>query len=138
MGLGAFLLAIAGAGGVGWIARNVLGTTGWLENTLSPNIETGKATTINANIASYSAGLYAFRSQVLAPSDADIKGIDDFFESYGYNVNRFEKPNLKVRSTFTYIKTKDAVVYSSNLNAAQQMAAMLNDGCKFWVGDIGK
>jgi len=127
---------LTGVSGVSWIAKNVIGTD-WLENIFTPKISTPKNTVVNANFSSYTSNLYHFRIQILAPSDKDIKALDDFFESYGYRVNIFGTPNLKVRGNFTFIKTRDAVVKSSNINAANQLASMLNNGCKFWSNEIG-
>lgn len=128
---------IAGAA-AGQIANSAIGQPfEWLENLFNPAIITSPVPANDNSFAAFVSGQYHFNVQVLAPSDADIQGLDDFFESYGYNVSRFQVPNLKVRGNFTYVKTRDAVVKSSNYLAAQQMAAMLNNGCKFWVGDIG-
>lgn len=129
-------LALAGAGGASWASKNVLGTSDWLRNQFDPNIKTTPTTPISSDISSFTARLYDFRVQVLAPSDGDIKALDDFFEAYGYNVQKFETPNLNVRTNFTFVKTRDAVVYSTNRLAAEQMAAMLNSGTKFWRNKI--
>lgn len=121
-----------------WIERNVIGASGWLQNVVDPVIRDSVVMPSRGDVGAWFSEQYYFGIHLLAPSNEDIKALDDFFESYGYNVSRFMKPNLKVRSTFTYIKTRDAVVYSSNIKAMQQMQAMLNGGTKFWVGEIGK
>mgnify|MGYP006268439055 FL=1 len=133
--LGAGKTALAAAG---WIQNNVIGGEGLVKNFFDPQIQVSPALTINGTAADYASERYCFITQVLAPTDKDIKALDDFFESFGYRVDLFKKPNLALRSTFTYVKTNGAVVYSSNKPAAAQMAAMLNNGCKFWKGDIGK
>lgn len=131
------LAGLLGFGGVNWIAKNVVGSSDWLNQYFDPKISTAPSQPSNASIAAYSSEQYFFRVQVLAPSDNDIKALDDFFESFGYRVDRMQVPNLKVRNTFTYVKTRDAVVYSSNQQASEQLCAMLNNGCKFWVDKIG-
>lgn len=110
----------------------------WLDNLTHPEIIHPNNTSHGSTYSAYATSRYDFRCFVLAPSDDDIKALDDFFESYGYNVSRFQVPKLNVRGTFTFIKTRDAVVSSDNYNASQQMAAMLNNGCKFWTGEIGE
>lgn len=122
----------------GWIERNVVGSSEWLNNYFDPKIKSSAILPTNGDVGQWFSEQYYFGIHLLAPSNEDIKGLDDFFESYGYNVSRFMTPNLKVRGTFTYIKTREAVVYSSNKDAASQMAAMLNGGTKFWAGEIGK
>lgn len=78
-------------------------------------------------------GLYRIGFYVNKPSDEDLTALDDFFDAYGYSVNRYAKPDLCVRRNWTYIKTSNA-----NCRAAvpsegiQQICAMLNNGTTFW------
>lgn len=131
------LIGLLGGGGVSWISRNVLGTQEWLNNKFDPEIKTSPSLSVNGTVSEWFSERYYFGIHLLAPSNKDIQALDDFFEAYGYNVNLFQVPNLKVRGTFTYVKTRDAVVYSTNAQASKQMCAMLNSGTKFWVGEIG-
>jgi len=132
------ILASLGWTAAGWLTSNAIGLSDALSSIVAPKIiDTPNAPSSN-NLSTYVTNGYAFRLQILAPSDRDIQGIDDFFESYGYRVDRFALPNLKVRGSFTFVKTRDAVVYSSVKKASEQMAQMLNSGTKFWVGEIGQ
>lgn len=127
------------AGIVGsWIGANVIGLSDFLGNAVDPKIITPKNSTSYNTFVDYILGNYQFKYYILAPSNEDIKAIDDFFESYGYRVNKFDVPKLNVRDTFTFVKTKDAQVTSSVRQAAEQMTAMLNAGYKFWVTEIGE
>lgn len=120
------------------VAHSAIGEPlSWLENYFNPEIIIPPSSGVNNDYSAYVTGAYKFRLQVIAPSNEDIKALDDFFESFGYRIDRFKLPVLNVRSTFTYIKTRDASVSSSNINAAKQMQALLNAGCKFWIGEIG-
>lgn len=121
----------------GWALNNVVNVTPAIQNYFQPKVITPAPLGGRATYAEYTTGFYKFQMQTLAPSDKDMRALDDYFEAYGYNVQIFGKVNLKVRDTFTYIKTRDAQVTSPNLAAANQMAAMLNAGCKFWVTEIG-
>lgn len=133
------LAALAGVSfTASWVERNVVGASGWLQNVVDPVIRDSVVLPTRGDVGAWFSEQYYFGIHLLAPSNEDIKALDDFFESYGYNVSRFMEPNLKVRGTFTYIKTRDAVVISSNVKARQQMEAMLNAGTKFWAGEIGK
>lgn len=133
------------AGAVGGVASNILGKAvsalgvdDWLNNMISPKIKKPEAMPNNGSIFAYLEGLYNFYYMPLVPSDTDIKAVDDFFESYGYRVDRFDVPNLNVRGNFTYVKTRDAVVKCNVRQAAEQMTILLNNGCKFWTGEIGE
>lgn len=125
--------------GVSWVANNVIGNPAdAATNYFNPTIASAQPTGGGNTIAEYAAGFYGFSVQTLAPSDMDMRALDDYFESFGYNVQQFRTVNLKVRDTFTYIKTRDAQVTAANLETANQLAAMLNSGCKFWVNEIGE
>lgn len=124
----------------GWAAANllqpVIGGQGIVGQLFNPNIVTPPPPGGAGDIGRFNAGLYKIGVQVLAPSDKDMKALDDFFESYGYNVQRFGEVNLNVRSgSFTYIKTRDAQVTAANQETVNQMSAMLNSGIKFWSAD---
>lgn len=90
------------------------------------------------NLSAFFQGQYRFEVFIQKPSDTDLKAIDDFFESYGYNVSMFATPKLDVRDNFTYVKTRDSVVTGQcPYEAIQQLQTMLDNGCKFWKGEIG-
>lgn len=123
--------------GISWVMNNVVGSGGAAQNFFNPQITSSPPAGGTGTFPEFYCGLYRFTMQTLAPSNQDMAALDDYFESFGYNVQQFRKVNIKVRDTFTYIKTRDAQVTASNLEAANQMAAMLNGGCKFWVTEIG-
>lgn len=123
--------------GISWVMNNVVNATDPLTNLFNPKITGSPPIPQGGSFANLYSGLYQYQMQPLAPSDKDMKALDDYFESFGYNVQSFGDVNLKVRGTFTYIKTRDAQVTASNLEAANQMAAMLNNGIKFWATEIG-
>lgn len=123
--------------GVSWTANNVVGSSGVAQNFFNPQITTAPPLGGSGDFATFFAGQYRFAMQTIAPTDKDMRALDDFFESFGYNVQQFRTVNLKVRNTFTYVKTRDAQVTSTNLETANQLSAMLNSGCKFWASEIG-
>lgn len=123
--------------GISWVMNNVVGADGIASNFFDPKIATAKPTGSNNGLSDYAAGRYRFSVQTIAPSDADMRALDDFFESFGYNIQQFRTVNLAVRDTFTYVKTRDAQVTAANLETANQLTAMLNAGCKFWKTEIG-
>src|SRR5699024_1143830 len=93
----------------------------WLSNFFNPKTDVNLQSTNNASLSSYLTGGFNFYVKYLAPTDDDIRAIDDFFTAYGYRVDRFMKPNLGLRSDFTYVKTRSAVVKSSVWQAQEQM-----------------
>lgn len=125
--------------GVSWVLNNVVGNpSDAVSNYFNPTIASAQPVGGSNSISEYTAGFYRFNVQTLAPSDMDMRALDDYFESFGYNIQQFRTVNLKVRDSFTYVKTRDAQVTASNLETANQLAAMLNNGCKFWAGEIGE
>lgn len=124
----------------GKLINSVVGNAGGLiSETFDPTVKFTQLGVSSPDFSTFCAGGYIFQLEVYAPTDEDIKSLNDFFDNYGYNVSQYMDVKLKVdgRFNFTYVKTKDAQVKCVNMNAAQQMAAMLNGGCRFWVGEIG-
>lgn len=123
--------------GISWVAKNVIGASGVAENLLDPLVKTPPPSGGSGSFPEFYSGLFQFQIQTLAPTNADMKALDDYFESFGYNISQYREINLKVRSTFTYIKTRDAQVTAENMETVNQLTAMLNSGCKFWATEIG-
>src|SRR5699024_4680668 len=129
------LLGVGAAAAVGGTLAGV--ATDWLSQYFTPKYDVNLQNTNAFSLASYLTGGYNFYVKILAPTNDDIMAIDDFFTAYGYRIDRFINPDLGAREVFTYIKTRDANVKSHVYNAAEQMRALLNNGCRFWNGGIG-
>lgn len=73
---------------------------------------------------------------VLADQSMSLEGLheaDAYFTRYGYAINRVRQPQFNNRPHFTYIKTRDAVVYGNNgLDANKKIADILDKGVTFW------
>ena len=73
---------------------------------------------------------------VLSDQSMTLEGLheaDAYFTRYGYAINRVRQPQFNNRPHFTYIKTRDAVVYGNNgYNANKQIADILDKGVTFW------
>ena len=84
----------------------------------------------------YRVGFYRWQ-----PTVEDLTAADDFFDAFGYNVNSYGVPNLKVRQYYTYVKTTNANCKAPVPHEGiEQICSMLNSGCTFWnitSGDIG-
>lgn len=59
--------------------------------------------------------------------------IYDYFKRYGYQLNQYGVPNLRSRSLWNYVKTKDCVVTGNlPLNAKQKIQDMFDRGVTLW------
>lgn len=62
------------------------------------------------------------------------KRIDTYFTKFGYKTNRVKKPNVKVRTGFTYTKTVGSnVVGNIPAQYIKQINAIYDNGVTFWV-----
>lgn len=61
------------------------------------------------------------------------QAIDNYFDMYGYKVNRVKTPNIKGRVNWNYVKTIGAVVLG-DIDAADRIkiGAILDKGITFW------
>ena len=63
------------------------------------------------------------------------KIIDNFFNAYGYRVNKVDKPSMRNRPAFTYVKTSGCLVTGSlPAQAAKVIADRFDKGLRFWNG----
>ena len=61
------------------------------------------------------------------------KRVFDYFTKYGYNVGEVEKPNLRSRYWYNYIKTKDVQVQGIECNDEKiKFQEILNNGTTIW------
>lgn len=65
------------------------------------------------------------------------KVIDEFFNAYGYRVNRVAVPSMQNRPNFTYVKTSGCLVKGSlPAQAAKAIADRFDRGIRFWNGTV--
>lgn len=70
-----------------------------------------------------------------------IKRLDDFFDVYGYQVNKLKKPNISGRPVYNYVKTAGFVMTGSVPTPdANKICSIYDNGITFWrnpsqVGD---
>lgn len=87
----------------------------------------------SSNTSGAAFGHYKVQHYIMRPGLNDLTGLDDFFEAYGYNISRWDYPDLKVRQNWTYVKTKNAQVKGKcPMEAIQQLQNLLNSGTTFW------
>ena len=72
-------------------------------------------------------------------SDEYISILEDYFQKYGYKVNRIETPNLHTRQSWDYIRTVDCnVIGSINADSLEKIRTIFNNGVTIWhTTDVG-
>lgn len=97
----------------------------------------------NAGSTMLSHDLFKVSFRKYAPVESELERIDNYFTAYGYAINTIAVPNLKVRTRFTYVKTKGArntPIFSANNTAGipteymREINGCFNAGIRFWVG----
>ena len=100
----------------------------------------GNTSFSDVNLAVANQG-YGFFVRVYIGNPVKMRGIDAFFDRYGYKVMRLKTPNINTRPCWNYVKTSEAHIAGTFPYVyKQQVENMLNAGCTFWnVGarDIG-
>ena len=78
----------------------------------------------------------------IAPVESEIERIDNYFTAYGYAINKIQKPHVKVRSRFTYIKTRGArntakterhTINGIPAKYLEEINSLFDNGIRFWV-----
>lgn len=137
-------------GGLSTAAMGLLGTaagqTGgslfqeWREARKNSAVIGGNANSSDTNLA-VAAGGYGFYIRVYVPIQSKLNALDNFFDRYGYKVNRLKTPNINTRPCWNYVKTSEAHISGSiPYIYKQQLESLLNNGCTFWnvaARDIG-
>lgn len=63
--------------------------------------------------------------------------VDSYFTAFGYPINRIQKPNMKARTFYTYVKTRGCFIFGElPSDSASNMQAIFDNGITFW--DIKK
>lgn len=101
----------------------------------NPNKAMGNTGT-NSKLQNYYCGYY-YANVTLRPEFAEI--VDNFFDMYGYEVDVVKVPNRTGRTSWNYVKTKNACHYG---NVPADMMAQINEiydnGITFWhTSDVG-
>lgn len=112
------------------------GINSTLGSLFKPKELKGNASTPYTSVAS---NHYGFEFYVMAIKGEYAKIVDDFFTRFGYQVNRYKVPNLRSRTSFNYVKTRDAHVHGEvPTSAITEIETMLNNGVTLWhTNDVG-
>lgn len=123
-------LAIAGAvGGVTAIASTVAKVTA-----TSAKPAQAKGSPGASSLYDYGVLDFHFYKTTITAEFARI--IDNFFDMFGYAVNRVKVPNITGRPSWNYVKTTDVkIVGSIPFDDMNTIKANFNRGITFWHGD---
>lgn len=88
------------------------------------------------NLQHNKVGFYFIKWGITAQN---AKCIDDFFDMYGYAVNRVKVPNEVSRESWNYVKTNNVIINGSMpVQDTTVIKAMYNRGVRFWhTADVG-
>lgn len=142
-GIGQGVIAGAMAGGVtggivGGIAGTALSTLQQVNmiNAKKQDIQ-GKPPTITGNSGNGNFDYYDAEDGVWLEkwtiNDQHAAVLSDYFNRYGYRINRVKVPNFKGRENFNFIKTVDAMITGGvPMEDIDQIKEMFNKGVTIW------
>lgn len=82
------------------------------------------------------SGIWVIKKQI-KPEYQEI--LENFFNMFGYKVNRVKTPNFHTRKYWNYVETKNCNITGNfNNNDLQELKAVFDNGITFWhTDDIG-
>ncbi len=74
-----------------------------------------------------------FRCYDVDINQQDARIIDEFFDKYGYAINKLKVPNISARRHWNYVKTKECEIFG-NIPASikASIISIFNSGITFW------
>lgn len=123
----ATLNPIAIVGGVGGAIGQMAQIT---QKSIQPDQARGNINGGGLNIASGSQS-FKITKMTIRKEIAEI--IDNFFNMYGYKVNKIKVPNIHTRKYWNYVKTNDVnIIGDIPMNDMIKLKTMYNNGVTFW------
>lgn len=84
----------------------------------------------------YATGHFGFKMYAMSITSEIARTIDDYFDMYGYAVNRVRTPRLHTRSSWNYIKTNGLNVYGNiGIKDIKKIKSIFDNGITFWHDD---
>ena len=100
------------------------------EYSFTPNQAKGNT---NSGDVTFSSEHLTFDIYFMSIKKEYAKIIDDFFNQFGYKVNRLGTPHLHVRTYYDYIKTIDVNIEGDVPETdLEEIRKMFNNGIRFW------
>lgn len=89
---------------------------------------------ISSANAMFSQRDYGFKHGRMSVNNQYAQMIDDFFDRFGYAVNRLMTPSLHTRTNWTFIKTVDCTIHGSIPRDSEAIIEnAFNNGITFWA-----
>ena len=107
----------------------------WSAQSLVPNVTRGNASSNSI----FATGLMNLHIKQMTLQSTFAQSLDDFFDMYGYEVDRVKVPNRTGRPSWNYVKTQNAC-HHGNVPAQDmaQINSIYDAGVTFWhTSDIG-
>lgn len=123
--------AVAGAGAVVSGAMSIANELGAVyQHSLQPNSAKGNVNAGDINVCDHKNGFYFYKMSI---KEEYARIIDNYFNMFGYKINRVKVPNITGRSNWNYVKTIncnfDGDIPQTDLNIIKQM---FNNGVTLW------
>lgn len=78
-------------------------------------------------------GKQTFSAQWKSVSAEQARIIDDYFDLYGYKINRVQVPNIQARNFYTYVKTVGCAIEGELCNEdIVKIESIFDNGITFW------
>ena len=121
----------------GLVASGVSGLTSMVaeqyQHSIVPDSMQGSAAAGDIMTIAQNNGFYSF-CRCITPEYARI--IDDYFDMYGYAINRVKVPDRSSRPSWNYVKTRDAVITGTcPVDDMAKIRSIFDRGVTFWHGD---
>lgn len=89
---------------------------------------------ISSGNAMFSQGDYGFKHGRMSVNRQQAEIIDNFFDRFGYAVNKLMTPSLHTRTNWTFIKTVDCAIHGSIPRDSEAIIEnAFNNGITFWA-----
>lgn len=88
--------------------------------------------TVSSSGFNFDFGRIGFRITQYSAKGEQLKRIDNYFDQFGYRVDRVGVPNIRGRQYFNYVKCAYADVSCPNEDAKLMMERAMMQGCWFW------
>ena len=128
---------VAAAAGLGAAASGLSGIISTVQevyqHSITPDRMEGSAAAGDIMSTAGNNGFYTY-CRTIQPEYARI--IDDYFDMYGYAVNRVKVPDRSSRPSWNYVKTQNAVITGScPVDDMAKIRSIFDRGVTFWHGD---
>jgi hypothetical protein len=89
---------------------------------------------ISSGNVNFSHGAYSFNHGRMSVNRQQAEIIDNFFDRFGYTVNKLMTPSLHTRTNWTFIKTIDCTIHGSIPRDSEAIIEKaFNNGITFWA-----